>query len=128
MTDDPIHAFLGDYAAAVLERDLARFLDLYAQDVQVFDSWDRWHYAGREDWGGMIAAWFDGIRDVRVNLSLRRLRPGLEPLIPGDDLSRAPRSGGSRSEALRDLRKSELVGAGQMSPAVCRRRCDAPRP
>ena len=66
-------------------------------------------------------------------LPLRRLRPGLEPLILGGGLrltprSEASRSGGSWSEALRDLRKSKLVGARQVSLAVCRRRCDAPRP
>lgn len=68
MTDDPAQTFLREYAAAVLERDLPRFVGLYAEDVQVFDSWDRWEYAGRDAWAGMIAAWFDGIRDTRVRV------------------------------------------------------------
>ena len=34
MTDDPVHTFLRDYAAAVFDRDLQRFVDLYAEDVQ----------------------------------------------------------------------------------------------
>ena len=53
-------------------------------------------------------------------LPLRRLRPGLEPLIHGGGLrltpwSEASWSGASRSETLRDLRKSKLVGARQVS-------------
>ncbi len=69
MTDDPVHAFLARYATTVLDRDLEGHLDLYADDVHVFDSWNRWAYAGRADWGGMIACWFDGIRDVRVRVT-----------------------------------------------------------
>ncbi|WP_431263937.1 YybH family protein [Roseateles chitinivorans] len=74
MTDDPVHTFLRDYAAAVLDRDLPRFLDLYTPDTQVFDSWDRWDYAGRDDWGGMIAAWFGGIQDVRVRVTSKDVK------------------------------------------------------
>ena len=53
-------------------------------------------------------------------LYLRRLRPGLEPLIHSGGLrltpwSEASWSGASRSEALRDLRKGKLVGARQVS-------------
>ncbi|MDH0866401.1 nuclear transport factor 2 family protein [Mitsuaria sp. GD03876] len=71
MTDTPIHAFLRDYAAAVFDRDHARFMALYAEDMHVFDSWDRWQCDSREDWSGMIAGWFEGIRDVRVRVTAK---------------------------------------------------------
>jgi len=83
MTDDPIHTFLRDYAAAVLDRDLPRFLDLYTQDTQVFDSWDRWNYAGRDDWGGMIAAWFGGIQDVRVRVTAKDVKTWRDAQVAG---------------------------------------------
>jgi len=103
MTDDPIHAFLGDYAAAVLERDLARFLDLYAQDVQVFDSWDRWHYAGREDWGGMTAAWFDGIREVRVRVTATEVTTWCDTQVAGGVATLAFTALDAGGEALRAI-------------------------
>ncbi|MFX1679822.1 nuclear transport factor 2 family protein [Mitsuaria sp. CC2] len=83
MTDDPVHAFLRDYAAAVFDRDLPRFLDLYADEVQVFDSWNRWEYAGREDWAGMIAAWFEGIQDVRVRVTAKDVKTWHDTQVAG---------------------------------------------
>jgi uncharacterized protein (TIGR02246 family) len=83
MTDDPVHTFLRDYAAAVLARDLPRFVNLYAEDVQVFDSWDRWEYAGREDWAGMIAGWFEGIRDVRVRVTAKDVKTWNDATMAG---------------------------------------------
>lgn len=83
MTDDPVHTFLRDYAAAVLDRDLQRFVDLYAEDVQVFDSWNRWEYTGREDWAGMIAGWFEGIRDVRVRVTATDVKTWHDAQVAG---------------------------------------------
>lgn len=83
MTDTPIHAFLRDYAAAVHDRDHARFMDLYAPDMQVFDSWDRWSYDSRVDWSGMIADWFEGIRDVRVRVTAKDVTSWPDASIAG---------------------------------------------
>ncbi|OWQ47400.1 hypothetical protein CDL60_08145 [Roseateles noduli] len=83
MTDDPVQTFLRDYAAAVFDRDLRRFLDLYADDIQVFDSWNRWEYAGRADWGGMIAAWFEGIQDVRVRVTAKDVKAWYDAQVAG---------------------------------------------
>nr|WP_297525319.1 nuclear transport factor 2 family protein [uncultured Roseateles sp.] len=83
MTDDPVHTFLRDYAAAVFDRDLQRFVDLYAEDVQVFDSWDRWEFAGREDWAGMIAGWFAGIQDVRVRVTAKDVKTWHDAHVAG---------------------------------------------
>lgn len=83
MTEDPVHAFLRDYAAAVLDRDLPRFVDLYAEDMQVFDSWNRWEYVGREDWAGMISAWFEGIRDVRVRVMPKDVKTWTDAHVAG---------------------------------------------
>lgn len=83
MTDDPIHFFLRDYAAAVLARDHARFMALYAEDLQVFDSWDRWEYAGLAEWSGMIAGWFEDIRDVRVRVTAKDVKSWGDGAVAG---------------------------------------------
>lgn len=83
MTVDPVHTFLRDYAAAVFDRDLQRLVDLYAGDVLVFDSWNRWEYRGREDWAGMIAGWFEGIQDVRVRVTAKDVKTWHDAQVAG---------------------------------------------
>jgi len=83
MTDTtPIHAFLRDYAAAVYERDLTRFMDLYSADMQVFDSWDRWQH-DRRAWADMAAGWFKGIRDVRVRVTAKDIASWCDDQVAG---------------------------------------------
>jgi ketosteroid isomerase-like protein len=82
MTDTPIHAFLRDYAAAVYERDLTRFMDLYTADMQVFDSWDRWQH-DRQAWAAMAAGWFEGIRDVRVRVTAKDIASWCDERVAG---------------------------------------------
>lgn len=83
MTPTPLHTFLHDYAAAVLAADLPRFMDLYADDTQVFDSWDCWSYDGAAPWRDMIQAWFSGISDVRVRVTAEDQRAWTDGQLAG---------------------------------------------
>lgn len=58
------------YIAAVYAKDLHAFLALYDEDVVVFDAWDQWIYRGREAWAAMVKAWFDGLGEERVRVSI----------------------------------------------------------
>ena len=58
------------YAEAVLAKDENAFLQLYTDDVVVFDIWDEWIYEGRDAWGGMAARWFASLGDERVRVTI----------------------------------------------------------
>lgn len=83
MIDEPVQTILSEYAAAVLKRDFPRFVVLYANDVHVFDSWDRWEYTGREAWASIIADWFSGIRDTRVCVTARDVQTWIGADVAG---------------------------------------------
>jgi len=44
--DDPILQVLSDYKAAVFAKDVDRYVDLYDEDVLIFDMWGVWSYDG----------------------------------------------------------------------------------
>jgi ketosteroid isomerase-like protein len=55
--DNPILQILDDYKAAVFAKDVASFIALYDEDVQVFDMWGAWSYHGVGAWREMVANW-----------------------------------------------------------------------
>lgn len=57
---------LTDYKAAVLAKDVDRFVALYAPDMRVFDMWGVWSYDGVAPWRDMVAGWFGSLGDERV--------------------------------------------------------------
>ncbi len=61
-----IHAVAQAYAAAVLAADVDALMRLYADEVRVFDTWDRWEYRGAEAWRASVADWFGGLGGDRV--------------------------------------------------------------
>ncbi|MBO9685798.1 MAG: nuclear transport factor 2 family protein [Mitsuaria chitosanitabida] len=83
MSLDPVHAFLRDYAAAVHDRDLERFMALYADDLQVFDSWSTWEYRGADPWRQMAAAWFGGLGDERVRVTASEVVSWVDTQVAG---------------------------------------------
>jgi uncharacterized protein (TIGR02246 family) len=58
---NPVTDALEAYSTTVLAKDLDAFLDLYADDVVVFDGWQQWEYRGRAEWRPAIEAWFAGL-------------------------------------------------------------------
>ncbi len=65
---------LAAYTAAVLARDVAAFMRLYADDVRVFDTWGVWSYEGSAAWRQMIEGWFGSLGDERVRVGFDGVR------------------------------------------------------
>ena len=58
---DPVSDIFEAYSSAVLAKDLDTFLDLYAPDALIFDSWGYWQAAGIEQWRERVTMWFDSL-------------------------------------------------------------------
>jgi ketosteroid isomerase-like protein len=69
MNNNPVIQFFEAYAAAVNAKDVDAFTDLYADDVHVFDAWERWQHSGIESWRAMAAGWFGSLGDETVHVS-----------------------------------------------------------
>ena len=54
------------YADDVYNKNEADFLSLYADEVVIFDLWDRWSYQGRAEWAAAVRAWFGSLGSERV--------------------------------------------------------------
>jgi uncharacterized protein (TIGR02246 family) len=59
----PITTLFENYTSAVLDKDIERFLGLYADDTLVFDAWGMWEFAGVDAWRPMVTAWFESLGD-----------------------------------------------------------------
>lgn len=62
----PFADALRRYAAAVGAKDAAAFAALYADDVEIFDTWDVWSMRGLPAWRAMAEAWFASLGDERL--------------------------------------------------------------
>jgi ketosteroid isomerase-like protein len=67
--DKDLARVLGNYAAAVLAKDVAALLRLYDPGVRVFDAWGLWSYEGAEAWQRAVEAWFTSLGSERVKVS-----------------------------------------------------------
>lgn len=66
MGDTAIEQVLDGYASAVRAKDVDGFISLYADDVRVFDMWERWSYEGTSAWRTMAEEWFGSLGDEQV--------------------------------------------------------------
>lgn len=57
-----------NYADAVYEQDVEKFLSGYAPDVHLFDCWSQWAYNGVEEWKPAVAEWFGGLKEQGLQL------------------------------------------------------------
>lgn len=73
-TPDPVSAALEAYSAAVQAKDVDAFVDIYADDVLVFDSWGQWRYSGIDAWRGMAEGWFASLGDQTVEVEFTDVR------------------------------------------------------
>lgn len=64
--EQPVDAFLGAYVAAVGAKDVAAFIELYADDVRVFDAWSQREYKGKDAWRAMVTDWFGSLTGEQV--------------------------------------------------------------
>ncbi|MEO5734535.1 MAG: nuclear transport factor 2 family protein [Rubrivivax sp.] len=65
---------LAAYTAAVLARDVDAFVQLYDDEVQVFDTWGTWSYEGKTAWRPMIEGWFGSLGDERLQVDFREVK------------------------------------------------------
>jgi uncharacterized protein (TIGR02246 family) len=65
---------LDAYRDAVRAKDVDAFVDLYADDVRVFDMWGRWTYDGADEWRGMVGEWFGSLGDEQVAVEFDEVR------------------------------------------------------
>jgi ketosteroid isomerase-like protein len=80
--DKDIARVLGQYEAAVFNKDVAAFMRLYAPDVRVFDTWGVWSYDGAEAWQRAVEGWFGSLGSERVKVTFDEVRA-----TTGKDLS-----------------------------------------
>jgi len=66
MAHEKIEELLDAYASAVREKDVDRFVGLYADEVRVFDMWGRWSYDGEDAWRQMATEWFGSLGSDQV--------------------------------------------------------------
>jgi uncharacterized protein (TIGR02246 family) len=79
---NPVLSTLEAYASAVRAKDVDAFVEIYADDVQVFDSWGQWRYSGIDAWRGMAAGWFTSLGDETVDVEFTELR-----VVAGEDVA-----------------------------------------
>jgi uncharacterized protein (TIGR02246 family) len=64
----------GAYKTCVLRKDAAAFVELYADDVRVFDTWGVWSYEGAPAWRQAVEEWFGSLGTDRVTVAFDDVR------------------------------------------------------
>ena len=62
------------YKAAVYDRNVEAFLQLYDKDARVYDTWSVWSYEGAAARRNGIEEWFSSLGDERVKVSFDDVR------------------------------------------------------
>jgi uncharacterized protein (TIGR02246 family) len=81
-THDIPGLFFEQYASAVRDKDAERLLDLYDDDVRVFDLWSEWSYDGKAAWRLAIAQWFGSLGEETMRVVFDDVRS-----VVGEDLA-----------------------------------------
>ena len=63
--DQPIRQALAAYQAAVLAKDVAAFVAIYAEDALIFELWGQWTH-DLASWREMAQGWFKFLGDERI--------------------------------------------------------------
>lgn len=66
-----IKKVLDQYAQAVWNKDVAAFLELYDDTIQVYDAWGHWEYAGKEEFRTLPLHWFNDLGSDRVKVNFK---------------------------------------------------------
>ncbi|MDM5316140.1 nuclear transport factor 2 family protein [Fictibacillus sp. b24] len=54
---------LENYRSAVYEKDVEKFLSIYASDVHIYDCWGNWECKGISLWRENVMKWFNGLSE-----------------------------------------------------------------
>lgn len=80
--DKSVARVLGVYAAAVLAKDVAAFMQLYDPAVRVFDAWGVWSYESADAWQVAVEGWLGSLGSERVRVDFADVKT-----VPGRDLT-----------------------------------------
>ncbi len=59
---------LDNYKSSVYEKDVERFLTIYAPDIHIYDCWSNWECKGISHWRTNVEEWFNELRGDGVSL------------------------------------------------------------
>lgn len=62
------------YKTAVFEKNVDAFINLYSENVWVFDAWSAWSYDSLESWRKMVDEWFVSLGNERVKVNFEEVR------------------------------------------------------
>lgn len=66
-SENPVSGILDAYKDAVYAKNIDAFLDIYDDNVRIFDMWGSgWIYEGIEAWRAMVEEWFGSLGKDRV--------------------------------------------------------------
>lgn len=71
---DAITTLFDSFTNAVYNKDIEAYLDLYDEQVLVFDMWQAWSYDGLQAWRKMVEGWFSSLGSVRDAVTFRDQR------------------------------------------------------
>ena len=61
---------LENYKTAVYEKNVEKFLSMYASEVHIYDCWGNWESKGISSWKESILEWFNGLSEDGVLLDV----------------------------------------------------------
>jgi ketosteroid isomerase-like protein len=61
---------LENYKKAVYEKDVEKFLSMYAPEMHIYDCWGNWEINGTSSWKKNVAEWFNGLSEDGVLLNV----------------------------------------------------------
>jgi ketosteroid isomerase-like protein len=61
---------LKNYQTAVYEKDVEKFLSMYAPEIQIYDCWENWESKGISSWKENVVQWFNGLSEDGVLLKV----------------------------------------------------------
>lgn len=65
-----VHDVLENYKTAVHEKDLEKFLSVYASEIHIYDCWGNWDSKGISSWKESVQGWFNGLNEEGVLLKV----------------------------------------------------------
>lgn len=70
-----VRGLLRAYREAVFAKDIAAFIAIYDEDIEVFDTWGpAWLYRGLVSWRGMAEQWFGSLGEKRVLVEMEQVQ------------------------------------------------------
>jgi ketosteroid isomerase-like protein len=65
--------FFTIYKQSAWEKDVERMIGLYADDVVIFDMWEKGYQTGLSEWSVVIKDWLGTLGEERVNVNFEKI-------------------------------------------------------